>query len=285
MKKRLSMFLLFALLLGTSATAVDTPAIQEEMDELFIDEKSDMTTYDGLIQVAEAHSTVDGNIKTYIPFEIENQEVRLYKETTMTAADATDKYANAYSMISDLASEYGISPSLDDPEFRDFAMSFAYYETDDKLLNFEIIEFAKFVDIYENSEKNKMILQSASANRYSRNEIDLNVLMPADGHSTVQSQENEPYLESRSSSYDSDAAIRYARLWWNRTNNTDYPYYAEYYGQDSSSNEYNSLDTKRPGQSTPRRGWSDCTNFVSQCILAGGVSQIKSGVVYTQKDN
>ena len=59
MKKRLSMFLLFALLLGTSATAVDTPAIQEEMDELFIDEKSYMTTYDGLIQVAEAHSTVD----------------------------------------------------------------------------------------------------------------------------------------------------------------------------------------------------------------------------------
>ncbi len=175
MEKGRPVFLLFALLLGVSATVVDTPAIQ-----------SDMTTYDGLIQVAEAYSMVDGNIKTYIPFEIENQEVRLYKETTMTAADAADKYANAYSMISGLASEYGISPSLDDPEFRDFAMSFAYYETDDELLNCEIIEFVKFVDIYENSEKNKMILQSVSANSYSRDENDLNVLMPAAGYSTVQ---------------------------------------------------------------------------------------------------
>ena len=82
-----------------------------------------------------------------------------------------------------------------------------------------------------------------------------------------------------SNTYDITAVLNYASNWWNRTNNSDYSYYANYYGMDTSRNDYNDLDDGCSGQSNPARGWSDCADFVSQCILAGGVPQIKTGIL------
>jgi hypothetical protein len=79
------------------------------------------------------------------------------------------------------------------------------------------------------------------------------------------------------SSYGGSGAATYAQTWWNKTNNTDYPYYAEYYGQSTSTNNLNDLPSGASGQSNPRRGWNDCTNFISQAIYEGGVEMIQSG--------
>lgn len=88
-----------------------------------------------------------------------------------------------------------------------------------------------------------------------------------------------------SNGYSSNKATQYAKQWWNRTNNTDFPYYANYYKQDLNSNDYNDLDENAEGQSAIRRGWSDCTNFVSQCLSYGGFQYRKSGLILPHRQS
>ncbi len=132
-------------------------------------------------------------------------------------------------------------------------------------------------------EINQQILNAISANTRSTDWSEITSLMPATSDSTVAAgetaQEDSAVSETRSSSYDTAEVVTYASTWWNKTNNTDYPYYAEYNGMDTSRNDYNSLDSGRSGQSNPARGRSDCADFVSQCLAAGGVPQIKSGLI------
>lgn len=71
-------------------------------------------------------------------------------------------------------------------------------------------------------------------------------------------------------------AANYAISCWHLTNNMDYPYYARYYKYDTNRNDYNQLPYdgyENKSQSNPRRGWNDCTNFVSQALAAGGLQQ------------
>ena len=62
-------------------------------------------------------------------------------------------------------------------------------------------------------------------------------------------------------------------------------YYANYYKQDLNSNDYNDLDENAEGQSAIRRGWSDCTNFVSQCLSYGGFQYRKSGLILPHRQS
>ena len=102
-----------------------------------------------------------------------------------------------------------------------------------------------------------------------------------DIQSTVASGENTSMNEvvAVSSGYNTSAVVTYANTWWDKTNNEDYPYYADYFNLSTSTNAYNDLDSGRAGQSSTRRSWSDCADFVSQCLAAGGVPQIKNGVI------
>jgi hypothetical protein len=77
--------------------------------------------------------------------------------------------------------------------------------------------------------------------------------------------------------------VEYANTWWKKTNNTVYPYYASQNGLDTSTNNYNDLDKGRSGQTSTRRNWTDCTDFVSQCLAAGGVKQIKNGIIFPHR--
>ena len=77
------------------------------------------------------------------------------------------------------------------------------------------------------------------------------------------------------SGYSSTAAIDYASTWWNRTNNSDYGYYANYYNHSDPTNN----EMWSGGSGNNRRTWQDCANFVSQCLAAGGAEQIKSGLI------
>jgi hypothetical protein len=61
--------------------------------------------------------------------------------------------------------------------------------------------------------------------------------------------------------YDRAKARDYAYQWWNKRNNTQYPYYSK-----ANGSCYNC--------------WYDCTNFVSQAMYAGGLKQWKSGPSY-----
>lgn len=235
--------------------------------------------------MAESNSTIVGEYKEYTPFVVNNQEVRLYAEPVMTEEEALETYATAFEMCAEKAEIYGITATLDNAEFVNFAKIYAAMnENGTAEFIDECEDFAIYLDYYENIDINQQILNAVSSNARSSDWSDIEALMPSTSHTTVAAGETVYEDETsatgaRSTTYNTSAVVAYASTWWNKTNNDDYPYYAEYNGLDTSSNNYNDLDTGRSGQSNPARSWSDCADFVSQCLAAGGVPQIKSGLI------
>lgn len=244
---------------------------------------ADNIATDGLEDFVFDNSSINETIRTFENFEISGQEVRLYPETTISAQEAIEMYPTGYAYIVSEAEALGISSDMDNTQFQEFAKSFAMFESGNSVLATECQSFAIYMDYYENAAINDEILKAVSARNISVEEIESLMPIAANSKTTTASGE-ESTLQGEinavsDSSYNAVAAVNYAYTWWNKTNNSDYPYYAEYYGMDTSSNDYNDLDEGRTGQSNPERGWSDCTNFVSQCLIAGGVPQVKSGLI------
>lgn len=283
MKKKffiLLLTLLICLSVSTSASAFET-SNKMDVNIAFI------------AALADSNSTITEGYKRYKPFSIKDYEIRLYPEPIMTADEALEVYKNAYKFCADEAKKIGITASIDNTDFIEFAKIYAAFnESGTKNFVKECRDFAVFLDYYEGIEKNKQILNAVSSNRNSLNDINIEFLMPITSHSTTASGEvvYEKKANSanvRSGAYNTSAVVEYAKYWWNKTNSTDYPYYAKYNGLSTSSLAYNDLDPGRSGQSNPRRNWNDCTNFVSQCLVAGGVPQIKTGLIlpHQKKEN
>lgn len=234
---------------------------------------------------AENNSTITGEYKQYAPFIVNGQEVRLYSEPVMTLEEALNSYAAAFEMCAEKAETYGISVSIDNTEFVNFAKVYAAMNengTPDFIE--ECKNFAIYLDYYENIGINRQILNAVSSKTRSSDWSDIEALMPSASHSTAAAgeavyEDEVSAMDTRATTYNTSAVVTYASTWWNKTNNDDYPYYAEYNDMDTSRNDYNDLDAGRSGQSNPARSWSDCANFVSQCLAAGGVPQIKSGLI------
>ena len=270
MKRTLSVLLLFGM---RCALSTNTFAANDEATD-----KVDIAA------VAENNSSIAGEYKQYAPFTVDSQEVRLYSEPVMNSEDALTTYADAFELCAEAAEVYGIPADINNSDFVAFAKAYAAMnENGTPAFVEECKDFAVYLDYYENVEINQQILNAISANTRNADWSEIASLMPTTSDSTVAAgetaQEDSTVAETQSSSYDTAEVVAYARTWWNKTNNTDYPYYAEYNGMDTSRNDYNSLDSGRSGQSDPARGWSDCADFVSQCLAAGGVPQIKSGLI------
>lgn len=271
MKKVLSIALTFAMLCSLITTAFATS------DET-------IPSVEDISVQAERNSTIIGEYKQYTPFVFNNHEIRLFAEPVMTAREALETYADAFEMCAEIAKAYGVSPSLDSTEFVDIAKVYsATNENGTSDFIKECKDFAVFLDYYENIKINQQILSEVSSNTYSSGWSEIESLMPSTPRATIAAGETiyEDYTATdgtrSSTTYDTTAVVDYASKWWNKTNNDDYPYYAEYNDVDTSRNDYNDLDGGRSGQSDPARSWSDCADFVSQCLAAGGVPQIKSG--------
>ena len=274
--KKLSRFISALIAMALMMTAVfATFDIQEEVNM-----DVSVVYFEQIEELKNNNCTVVDGYKVYDTISVNGQEVRLFSEPTMSLQEALDNYSDAYEMCVTAAEVYGISTSIDDEEFQSFAKVYAAMnENGSSEFIQECKEFAVFVDYYENIEKNQDILEAVFADS-----VDTNIeeLMPSSIQSTVaygdvELEECEEPSEPTSTSYSTSAVVSYVSSWWNKTNNTDYPYHAEYYGLSTASNDYNDLDEGRSGQSTTRRNWSDCADFVSQCIVAGGISQINSG--------
>lgn len=273
MKKKMTLAFLACYILVSITTMAYAQDMTLSADGLNVTELSDFVL---------ENSSIDESIRTYDTFEVSGQEIRLYPETTVSAQDAIELYPIGYAYIVNKAEEMGIESDMDNKHFQEFVKSFAMFESGDSTLSAECQAFAVYMDYYENAAINNEILSAVSARSSSFEEIES--LMPIADNSRTTASGEKVVLQDElnvisNSSYDAAAAVNYAHSWWNKTNNSDYPYYAEYYGMDTSSNAYNDLDEGRSGQSDPERGWSDCTNFVSQCLVAGGVSQVKSGLI------
>lgn len=246
-------------------------------------EGTSMLSVRDLTAIAEERATVSGDYKVYDSFTVNGQEIRLFSEPTMTAEEAIISYASAYELVVAAAEDRGISTSMDDPEFQSFAKIYAaMFEDGNEELVSECKAFCVYMDYYENIAQNEEILKAiSSSSTRATEEVDLQSMMPTNIQSTASSGETTSMNEiaTVSSGYDTAAVVTYASTWWNKTNNEDYPYYANYFNLSTSTNAYNDLDSGRGGQSSTRRSWSDCADFVSQCLAAGGVPQIKSGLI------
>ena len=296
MKKVLSAILIIALIMSISTTAFASPRI----DECALEKTG--TTYE-LVDISFAPTvTIDGEngistVKEIVPeFQIRSDtrgvstthlEVRFASEFVVNKEDAkvlgSNRYAEAINDIVVLAAaqEVSIVPDLDDPGFQLFAKSQALVTSDQ-----EVIDLIKFIDIYENYEHNlKMkslvsILKNtifASTSDFVTNPSlnELLSMMPVTGMPTAETVPLQLAAEAEGSprslsGYDADAAVEYAATWWNKTNNTDYGYYADYADHPDPNNN----NMWSGGTGNNRRTWQDCANFVSQCLEAGGAEYI-----------
>ncbi|SCW38139.1 Putative amidase domain-containing protein [Lachnospiraceae bacterium C10] len=111
---------------------------------------------------------------------------------------------------------------------------------------------SNFFDIYENKEKNDEIISATSVFRKSKNALNIDYLMllPYDSFNQVISNSkteiNKESLKTSVLGFDVNRGIAYATAHATSPNTTDYKKFS-----------------------------SDCTNFVSQILENGGVSQIK----------
>ncbi|MED1803136.1 amidase domain-containing protein, partial [Brevibacillus porteri] len=189
------------------------------------------------------------------------------------------EHKKAIEIIEKYISEHGIdiNADLDNPDFQLFVKSLGTamdeFSKDDMKY---IVEFVKFMDLYENFDQNEKIKKLGNQVNL-HGELDssdyeqLIELMPAEDTSPTKkmgvpiNDEDLPENEVKSLStngYDGFAAREYAREWVSNSeilrNNKQFGYYSDYNGGCYSC-------------------WKDCTNYVSQALMAGGMIYYENG--------
>lgn len=216
---------------------------------------------------------------TTIEMELEVRQPFVFSVSQNQAkAIGQRKFTKEIESLKNEAAQRNISVDLDDYDFQQLVK--------ERSFDIEFLEFAKFIDTYENYDYNAKMesLKHQIANRVytsveeltsDSNISELYGMMPIDivkypyaqtgsGKSSVSSTIKPLKLPG----YNPGGATGYASIWWNKTNNTSYPYYALYNNHpDPYNNNMNSF-----GTGNNKRTWNDCANFVSQCLYAGGAT-------------
>ncbi|MDO5156408.1 MAG: amidase domain-containing protein [Eubacteriales bacterium] len=217
-------------------------------------------------------------------------QIRMPKTFEVTKETAKSYGENVFSeKLTLLCSEKLYSGDLDDIVFQSFIKEYA-------INDYEYVDLAKFIDIYENYEYNdKMngLITRIEQEHYSsakellsdENFVVLLAMMPIDSNLYTDTEESDIKTSTPSvtslSGYNGTNAKTYAQTWAYKTNNTSYGYYANYFNHPSPSNN----NMWSGGTGNDRRTWNDCADFVSQCLLAGGASTIKSGLLPSQNSS
>ncbi|WP_316571352.1 amidase domain-containing protein [Neobacillus sp. YIM B06451] len=159
--------------------------------------------------------------------------------------------------------------NLDDREYQNKVMMLGTAALDnlsEKEIK-EIVKFIKFMDRYENYGKNEKINKLKEKNNQRQLTIDeereLEELLPIEIDQYTEETGSEvptfSIAEVFANGYDQIAARDYARKWTSNTeilrNNAQFPYYSRVNGNCYSC-------------------WWDCTNFVSQALMAGGMRHL-----------
>lgn len=263
MKKRLSL-LSAAVLLSVVVPTAGAKQAEPTIEKLVLETKEDLSYYS--------------------PLSYNGGTINLYPESNLSKEEAIKKFGKAYKFIAHDLNDRGVAMDFDSEQFQDLMKTYFLIELNDKKLQKEIRDFATYMDYYENKAINEKIIEILSSSVSSRSlasediNSDISALLPSNTSSTSKAEINNYEPEITPYFYESNYAANYAKNYWNKTNNTSYPYYAEYYGQTTSTNDINDLPAGSSGQSNPRRAWNDCTNFVSQALQNGGLATIKKGI-------
>jgi hypothetical protein len=241
-------------------------------------------------------------IKCEIP---EIQDIVKLETLLLAKGELEVRYASVFTVDREAAKEYGfkkyqtvinelvlmaknqgydISADLNDTNLQAYAKQ-QFLITDDHVL----IDFIKFIDIYENyayNDEMRSIVEKLEAHTFASvdellaNEelFELLNMMPVTIKSTQEhcpTPRGDKNSETGLPGYNANDAVSYAASWWNKTNNTDYGYYANYYQHPDPTNN----NMWSGGSGNNHRTWSDCADYVSQCLAAGGAPEIKKGLI------
>ncbi len=216
--------------------------------------------------------------------------IRMPKTFTLSKEDAKTLGEKRFGdEIEKLGKTLDLVPDIDNSEFQSMAKEYVIEDG-------AYADFGKFIDIYENydyNEKMKDLIRDIENTKFSSvKELTLDnrftmllSMMPIDPdvHSkTEDGFKRKTANNTRSlSGYSGTDARTYAQTWAYKTNNTDYGYYADYYDHPTPNNN----NMWSGGTGNNKRTWYDCANFVSQCLKAGGASEIKDGFWFPYSDN
>ncbi|WP_069650569.1 amidase domain-containing protein [Caloranaerobacter ferrireducens] len=231
---------------------------------------------------------------------IKGFQIRYLKEFKKSQSDMRDfalkKYEPALKYIEKYFNENDIDipVDIDNEDFQKMIYLFAFPNKISNVPTENLISFVKFMDIYENYEQNRKIENITRKFKIASKEVEaingvskddillLNSLMPSIATPTKNNEEESLTLNNivtveSSNGYNPNAARDYAYTWAYKTNNSEYGYYANYYGVENPSDDM--TEEERP--------WNDCTNFVSQCLEAGGMNYIKETIwtPYNDEEN
>lgn len=268
---------------GTICEIVNFTTLQNPQKDFSHEFKTMQSEVPEFKEIEYAQDTLSVNCK---------MEVRYASVFTVSQDEAAkygyEKYKNVINQLVKMAQKQGIvlSANINDLELQAYAKA-QFLTTNDS----EVISFVKFIDIYENYEYNdimrKMVAELETKTFSSSDELlcddtllNLLCMMPVTVNSTLESvriknNDAAQAVSSALSGYDADAAINYASTWAYKTNNTDYGYYARYNNHPTPANN----NMWSGGTGNNHRTWQDCADFVSQCLAAGGASQIKNGLI------
>lgn len=220
--------------------------------------------------------------------EINKKLVKLYPESTKTRDEILSINKNFYELLrQDIRNKLEIDVSIEDLSDQskiDYFM-LSYLGLDSiNLDRADVVSFFDAISLTNNTDRNNHTLYLIYNEKL--DQFDEEVTEPVEiqnensnlSITDTNKSENSFFRNTFQtySSYNRWDAANYAISWWHLTNNMDYPYYARYYKYDTNRNDYNQLPYdgyENKSQSNPRRGWNDCTNFVSQALAAGGLQQ------------
>ncbi|WP_187442189.1 amidase domain-containing protein [Sutcliffiella horikoshii] len=227
-----------------------------------------------------------GNVfsaKDIVLYKTISDDSKQEKEKAMVEHKDAIKIIKTYIKTNELP----IVSDVNDPTYQQFVLSLggSFDEFSEEEMG-KIVSFVKFIDLYENHEKNDKLKQYK--NKLTNNTIlseeenaELNSLLPvsSNAESTAENavSTNDEVSGSSmspmtvySNGYDNIKARDYAYKWWDGRN----PAY-DYYAYKEGCSVYDTNCWKK---------WNDCTNFVSQAIYTGGM-KLRYGSHYTSSSS
>lgn len=241
-------------------------------------------------------ASAETNSETTMELQLLQSEIRYYETLSGSPEEEKKKglveHKEAIELVNQHMKKHDslIETDFDNVDYQKYVISLAFaFDFNDEDMK-KVVEFAKFMDWYENYGKNEKIKDyekklSQRAQLSTEEIIDLDELLPIQDNamttvddgliSTTSSPEEETAstFAVSANGYDNIAARDYAYKWWNGRNPVYSTYYAEKTGGCKLSEGKSCWDK-----------WNDCANFVSQSIYAGGM-KFKYGASFTSDES
>lgn len=245
------------LLIGSiTVTAAEQPQSTDDVNQIDEMKELESVSFESVSEVVSSPSLIEniGNISVKERMQVENLNIPLY--CTFDSQEQALENISDNSVVQLIKTIYGYEDISDTTWQEYYSAMYNLFESpdcpswyDESNLDFRALR--QFFDIYENKSKNdEIIARSYSVARASNilNSTDILELLPYDSYVTLSNQSkvlNNEIAVAANLGFNINNGITYATSYATSPNKSDYDYFSS----------------------------GDCTNFVSQILENGGISQ------------